>query len=1187
ACTQDHVIHSSGRISLPFSLSRLSLASSFLFATPPTQHAARNDDLGDHGDDDDDRDHRCLFFRRLRLLGDLLPFRFRRARSPPPSPAALATSSLPRFARPPPSHFRSRASARRNSFRPPPPPPGDTANATASAARPAEIVAVARPPRNRAGFASANSEDETRRADRGMRSERNPLGGGENARKATRMGSRDEGERGATTRIAPRCDNQSEQPRRARACSRYALVFPYPSAYRAILPRSDPRRICTCHPLRPKDPPHPWDMEVSDFAWNVHQNSQLASNNASQLGPAASPALAFSAASIPRFGRPVAPFGAGRRDVVRASPRVGGRAAGSSLPMSSTEEAATASAASSSSSPPFVDYNAVHVAKEGGAGVRSASEMMSAGGAARGLGAPPPRPPRGGSFLTRGGVTIDADVRPLRYTHGDIDECASSDDGDCEVYVSSFFADGGEEHGLTWGSDGAIERLVDLLDYRKGALLTSSYEFPGRYARWSLGFVDPPLEVSGTGDRCKISALNGRGRVLLEPILDAMNGLRDDGTLADVVRDGDVVDVRVAPPAEVGTFSEEERSRQPSLFSVVRALVDLFGYDSDESGDLQLGLYGAFGYDLTFQFEPIRLAQERDPSQRDLVLYLADELVVVDQSRNSAWTVSLDFSYGSESTRGLPHAGSSCPFQPYDGQSEFLSRDTSEGDFSKSVDVAKGEFKVGNLFEAVLSQTFRRPLGPDMSPSRVFRRLRSRNPSPYGFFFNLGEDEYLVGASPEMFVRCEKVEDNEYRPGALRVETCPISGTVARGVDALEDAARVKSLITNLKEESELTMCTDVDRNDKSRICEPGSVKVIGRRQIEMYSRLIHTVDHVEGYLRPDFDALDAFLCHTWAVTVTGAPKTWAIQFVEDNERSPRCWYGGAVGLVGFDGSMNTGLTLRTVRVKDGIAEVRAGATLLYDSDPKAEELETELKASAMLDAIDTTSDSGDEVDGNVASAPVKGPGEGKTIILVDHEDSFVHTLGNYLRQTGAAVTTLRSGPSALRTIQKLVDDGKKPDMIVLSPGPGNPTDFQLSKTISLLEENQIPGFGVCLGLQGMVEHFGGELGVLGYPMHGKPSPVSLTESGQRSDSIFNGLPESFEVARYHSLYGLRDKLPSCLDVTALTEDGIVMGIKHKTLPYAAVQFHPESILTSPAHGMAILKNALTFLSSESEVNGS
>jgi anthranilate synthase len=106
-----------------------------------------------------------------------------------------------------------------------------------------------------------------------------------------------------------------------------------------------------------------------------------------------------------------------------------------------------------------------------------------------------------------------------------------------------------------------------------------------------------------------------------------------------------------------------------------------------------------------------------------------------------------------------------------------------------------------------------------------------------------------------------------------RVETCPISGTIKRGRDAIEDARNIQTLLNSIKEESELTMCTDVDRNDKSRICEPGTVRVIGRRQIEMYSRLIHTVDHVEGVLRPEYDALDAFLSHMWVVTVTGAPK--------------------------------------------------------------------------------------------------------------------------------------------------------------------------------------------------------------------------------------------------------------------------------------------------------------------------
>ena len=184
--------------------------------------------------------------------------------------------------------------------------------------------------------------------------------------------------------------------------------------------------------------------------------------------------------------------------------------------------------------------------------------------------------------------------------------------------------------------------------------------------------------------------------------------------------------------------------------------------------------------------------------------------------------------------------------------------------------------------------------------------------------------------------------------------------------------------------------------------------------------------------MRPGFDALDAFLCHTWAVTVTGAPKTWAIQFVEDNERSPRCWYGGAVGMVGFDGSLNTGLTLRTIRVKNGVAEVRAGATLLYDSNPQAEELETELKASAMIDAIvqQGVEDSDDTMVDEVEEVAPKKVGDGKNVILIDHEDSFVHTLGNYLRQTGATVKTLRSGPSAFVAIDKMMEEGVKPDMV-------------------------------------------------------------------------------------------------------------------------------------------------------------
>ena len=450
-----------------------------------------------------------------------------------------------------------------------------------------------------------------------------------------------------------------------------------------------------------------------------------------------------------------------------------------------------------------------------------------------------------------------------------------------------------------------------------------------------------------------------------------------------------------------------------------------------------------------------------------------------------------------------------------------------------AVEEAREYFARGDLFEVVTSQTFVEPC-PE-PPSELFRKLKEQNPSPYGFLINLGNDEWLVGASPEMYVRVE----------GDRVETCPISGTIARGRDPIDDATQILALLNSEKDESELTMCTDVDRNDKSRICVPGSVQVIGRRQIELYSRLIHTVDHVEGRLRPEYDALDAFLTHTWAVTVTGAPKTKAMIFLEQHERTARAWYGGAVGKVGFDGSLNTGLTLRTIRMLDGHAEVRVGATLLWDSDPEAEEAETELKAAAFLDAIRKPR--------AVAGAPsVWTGGEGVRILLVDHLDSFVHTLANYLRQTGASVTTRRAG---FDLAEVSADDF---DLVVLSPGPGRPDDFSVADTVGAAIDAGLPLFGVCLGLQGIVEHAGGTLDQLDTPMHGKPSEVDLVGGG----GVLEGLDARFKVGRYHSLFADRATLPDSIRVTAETDDGVIMAVERTDLPIAAVQFHPESIMS-------------------------
>jgi anthranilate synthase len=652
-----------------------------------------------------------------------------------------------------------------------------------------------------------------------------------------------------------------------------------------------------------------------------------------------------------------------------------------------------------------------------------------------------------------------------------------------------------------------------------------------------MGFVDPPLVVVARGRGLRVEMLNARGAVLLPAIADALAGL---DALAALERGDGALTLTVRSPA--GGFTEEERSRQPSVFSVIRVLVDLFRHPDEP----HLGLYGAFGYDLAFQFEPIRPRLARPSDQRDLVLYLPDELVIVDHRREVAQRRRYEFEAGGRTTANLTRTGEPVP---YVGATTVARRaDHEPGEYAAVVRLAREAFKRGDLFEVVPGQTFFEPC--PSPPSELFLRLRERNPAPYGFLMNLGDAEYLVGASPEMYVR---VDDD-------RVETCPISGTIARGRDPMGDAAQILALLTSSKDESELTMCTDVDRNDKSRICVPGSVRVIGRRQIEMYARLIHTVDHVEGRLRPEFDALDAFLAHAWAVTVTGAPKAWAMQFIEDHERSSRAWYGGAVGLVGFDGSLNTGLTLRTIRIKNGTAEIRAGATLLYDSDPDAEEEETRLKASAFLDALRRPRG----VEATPRVDPPR-PGTGRRVLLVDHQDSFVHTLANYLRQTGARVVTLRAGFPA-RTLDDL-----SPDLVVLSPGPGTPADFDVSGTLRALLDRGIPTFGVCLGLQGMVEHWGGTLGVLDYPVHGKASRIHV-----RGGRLLEGLPKEFTAGRYHSLFAVRETLPAALEVTAESEDGVVMAIEHASLPVAAVQFHPESIMSVEDDlGLRLLRNVV------------
>src|SRR3984885_2262079 len=678
-----------------------------------------------------------------------------------------------------------------------------------------------------------------------------------------------------------------------------------------------------------------------------------------------------------------------------------------------------------------------------------------------------------------------------------------------------------------------LDDLIELLDRRRGVRLSAGTPVPGRYESFDLGFSDPPLLLETSGSDFSLQALNARGEVLI-------------AFLRNTLREPCVVITQKSPTRLAGHIvrgaapvDEDQRTRRASVMSLVRDLVAALGANDDPL----LGLFGAFAYDLVFQIEDLVQKRARESDQRDIVLFVPDRLLAYDRATAQGVVLSYDFAWNDKSSKGLSRDTSESVYArtPRQGFADHAA-----GEYQATVETARAAFARGDLFEAVPGQLFGEPC--ERSPAEVFQRLCRINPSPYGALMNLGEGEFLVAASPEMFVRCD----------GRRVETCPISGTIARGVDAIGDAEQIRQLLNSQKDEFELNMCTDVDRNDKARVCVPGTIKVLARRQIETYSKLFHTVDHVEGMLRPGFDSLDAFLTHAWAVTVTGAPKLWAMQFVEDHERSSRRWYAGAIGAVNFDGSINTGLTIRTIRMKDGLAEVRVGATCLFDSDPAAEDRECQVKAAALFQAL-----RGDPPKPLSLLAP-DATGSGKRVLLIDHDDSFVHMLADYFRQVGATVTVVRH----IHALEMLKQNNY--DLLVLSPGPGRPEDFAISKTIAAALEQKLPVFGVCLGVQAIGEYFGGQLGQLGQPAHGRPSRVQV-----RGGRLMQNLPDEIVIGRYHSLYVERDSMPDVLAVTASTEDGVAMAIEHKTLPVGGVQFHPESLMSLGGEvGLRIVENA-------------
>ena len=261
------------------------------------------------------------------------------------------------------------------------------------------------------------------------------------------------------------------------------------------------------------------------------------------------------------------------------------------------------------------------------------------------------------------------------------------------------------------------------------------------------------------------------------------------------------------------------------------------------------------------------------------------------------------------------------------------------GAFREAVVRAKEYIAAGDAFQVVLSRQGRVPCACD--PFAVYRALRMVNPSPYMYFLKDG-DSAVAGASPEMLVRVE----------GRRAETRPIAGTRGRGATPEEDERLGRELLADDKERAEHVMLVDLGRNDLGRVCRFETVAVPEFMRLERYSHVTHIVSAVTGELAPGQDALDALVATFPAGTLTGAPKIRAMEIIDELEPLRRGLYGGALGYVDLRGNLDFCIAIRTVVLRDGEATLQAGAGIVADSDPMAEEKETEAKAGALFEAL-------------------------------------------------------------------------------------------------------------------------------------------------------------------------------------------------------------------------------------------
>ena len=424
-------------------------------------------------------------------------------------------------------------------------------------------------------------------------------------------------------------------------------------------------------------------------------------------------------------------------------------------------------------------------------------------------------------------------------------------------------------------------------------------------------------------------------------------GVHSSATLTE--RDGRAVWTGTGP---------EEHPSDP-LEALADAIARLHTDRTDDSlPPLTGGLVGYVGYDAVRRIERLPELTKDDLGVPELQFLLATDLAVLDHSDGSILLIANvirrltphaeddpDRAYADalarldamEASLAAPAESSVAVLGEVDELT--FAGPTKREDYRAAVETAKEHIRAGDAFQIVVSQRFETTVSAD--PLDVYRVLRASNPSPYMYLLRF-DDLDVVGSSPEVLVKVD----------GQRALMHPIAGTRPRGATPEEDATLAAQLLADEKERAEHVMLVDLGRNDLGRVCRPGTVDVIDLLKVERYSHVMHLVSTVVGEVDEGFTAVDVLRACFPAGTLSGAPKVRAMEIIEELEPTRRGIYGGVVGYVDVAGDMDTAIAIRTVVIRDGRAFVQAGAGIVADSDPVAEDQECRNKAAAVLRAI-------------------------------------------------------------------------------------------------------------------------------------------------------------------------------------------------------------------------------------------